>query len=258
MQRLEALSARVAELVLRSRRTVVFTGAGVSTESGIPDFRGPGGLWERYDPGDFTIERFLKRAETRQKIWHALGELIGETRPNPAHFAIAELEELGKLDCVITQNVDGLHQQAGNSPQRVFELHGSLRQAVCLSCGERYPMEHVRGLLLSGSALACERCRGILKPAAVFFGEALPEQELQESMRRSRASDLFVVVGSTLTVHPAAQMPVYALEAGAKLVIINLGPTPLDRRATVILRCKAGEIMPAIVEKVKAGLSRPV
>ncbi len=258
MQELEPLSARVAELILRSRRPVVFTGAGVSTESGIPDFRGPGGLWERYDPDDFTIERFLKSPETRQKIWQVLGELFREAQPNPAHCAIAELERLGRLDCVITQNVDGLHQQAGNNPQRVFELHGSLRQAVCLSCGERYPMEHVRGLLPSGGTPSCEKCQGVLKPAAVFFGEALPQDEVQESVRRSRTSDLFIVVGSTLTVYPAAYMPVYALEAGARLVIINLGPTPMDRLATVILRYKAGEALPRIVEKVKAGLSRPV
>jgi NAD-dependent deacetylase len=256
MQELEALSARVAELILCSKRAVVFTGAGVSTESGIPDFRGPGGLWERYDPGDFTIERFLKSPESRQRIWHALGELLRETRPNAAHWAIAELEKLGKLDCVITQNVDGLHQQAGNSDQRVFELHGSLRQAICLSCGERYPMEHVRRLLPSGVAPTCEKCQGMLKPSAVFFGEALPQDEVKESIRRSRTSDLFVVVGSTLTVYPAAYMPVYAVEAGARLVIINLGPTPMDKLAAVVLRQKAGEALPRIVEKVRAGLSR--
>jgi NAD-dependent deacetylase len=255
MQDLEALSARVAELILRSRRPVVFSGAGVSTESGIPDFRGPGGLWERYDPEDFTIERFLKSPESRRNVWHALEALLREAQPNPAHCAIAELERLGRLDCVITQNVDGLHQQAGNSPQRVFELHGSMRQALCLSCGERYPMEHVRGLLPSGVIPSCEKCQGVLKPAAVFFGEALPRDEVQESIGRSRSSDLFMVVGSTLTVYPAAYIPVYAVEAGARLVIINLGATPLDRLATVILRFKAGEALPAIVEKVKAGLS---
>lgn len=257
-EELEPLSDRVADLVLRSERTVVFTGAGVSTESGIPDFRGPGGLWERYDPEDFTIGRFLASPETRRKIWRVLAsEFFRDFQPNPAHYAIAELEKLGRLDCIITQNVDGLHQQAGNSPGMVFELHGNMRRALCLSCGEKYPMEHIRGLLASGVALPeCEKCRGMLKPDAVFFGENLPQSEVQESTRRSQASDLFIVVGSTLTVYPAAYMPRYAVEAGAKLVIINLMPTQIDRLATAVLRCKASEALARIVEKVKAGLSR--
>jgi len=256
MQESEALLARMAGLLLSSRNAVIFTGAGVSTESGIPDFRGPGGLWERYDPDDFSIERFLESPEVRLRVWQALGQLVGEIKPNPAHRAIAELEKLGRLDCVITQNVDGLHQQAGNSPERVFELHGNLRHAVCLSCGELAPMEAARSLLRA--APECQKCGGVLKPSAVFFGEPLPEYEVQEATRRSRASDLFVVVGSTLTVYPAAYMPVYALEAGARLAIINLEPTPMDGLASVVLHLKAGEALTAIADMVKAGLSGAV
>ena len=256
MEELDLLASRVADLVLGSRKTVVFTGAGVSTESGIPDFRSPGGLWERYDPDEFTIDRFLASPETRRNMWQMLtGEFFHEVKPNPAHHAIARLEKLGRLDCVITQNVDDLHQQAGNSRELVLELHGNMRWALCLSCGTRYPMEHIQERLAAGVAAPdCGQCRGILKPAGVFFGESLPAYELQEAIRRSRACDLFIVIGSTLMVYPAAYMPVYAVEAGAKLVIINLMPTPMDRFATVIIKHKAGEALPRIVDGVAAGL----
>lgn len=256
MEELEHLTEKVADLIIRSKRIVVFTGAGVSTESGIPDFRSPGGIWERYDPEDFTIQKFLSNAEVRRKIWGMLAsEFLKDFQPNPAHYAIAELEKMGKLECVITQNVDNLHQMAGNS--KVLELHGNMRWVICLDCHQRYPIKEIRERVKAGEIEPdCPNCGGILKPDAVFFGEALPQRELMEATLYSRNCDLFISIGSTLVVYPAAFMPRYAIEAGAKLVIINLTSTPMDRFATVIIRQKAGEVLPKIIEKVKAKLEK--
>lgn len=250
---LDALAQRVADLIVNARRVVVFTGAGVSTESGIPDFRSPGGIWDRFDPDDFTYHKFVSDPEARRKQWQMLreGGLATEAKPNPAHYAIAELDRLGKLDCVITQNVDGLHQKAGVPDNRVLELHGSMRRAVCLGCNQRYSLEQVKARLDRGEEIPdCELCHGILKPEVVLFGESLPEEVLAEASLRSRNCDLFIVIGSSLVVYPAAYMPIYATSAGARLVIINLSSTPLDSRAIVLIRAKAGEAMPRIVKRV--------
>ncbi len=251
---LEKLAERVADLIIHARRVVVFTGAGISTESGIPDFRSPGGIWERFDPEEFTYQRFLDSAESRRKHWQLLGGglLHGGVEPNQAHYALAELDRLGRLDCIITQNVDNLHQQAGVPDHKVFELHGNLQWAVCLSCGQRYPFARIKARLAEGEDdPACERCRGMLKPDVVMFGELLPEPVFHEASRRSRDCDLFIVIGSSLVVYPAAYMPIYAVDAGARLVIINLSPTPMDKQATVLIRARAGEAMSQIVSKVK-------
>jgi len=234
----------------------VFTGAGISTESGIPDFRSPGGIWSRYDPEDFTIQKFLSSSAARKNIWKMSAEsgLLTEAEPNPAHYAITKLYHLGKLDCVITQNIDNLHQKAGVPDDRVFELHGNMQWVVCLSCRKRFPMPEVLQRIKEGIEVPdCPDCQGILKPDAVFFGEALPQEILQEAIRRSRNCDLFIVIGSTLVIYPAAYVPTYAAEAGAKLAIVNLTATPFDHFATVIIRDKAGDIMFKVMEKV--GLS---
>jgi len=252
-QSLEALINKVADLIVNATRVVVFTGAGISTESGIPDFRSPGGIWDRFDPDDFTYQRFVSHPEARRKHWQMLGEggLTTKAEPNLAHYAIAELDKLGKLDCVITQNIDSLHQKAGVPDDKVFELHGNMQWAVCLSCGRRYPFEQLKFRLDAGEeAPDCEVCHGILKPDVVLFGEALPIKVLEEATHRSYNCDLFIVIGSTLVIQPAAYMPVYAATSGAKLVIINLSPTPMDRQATVLIRAKAGETMSRIVERV--------
>jgi len=244
----------LANLILQANKIVVFTGAGVSTESGIPDFRSPGGIWSRYDPDGFTIQRFLSSLEARRKHWQMLREsgLIMEAEPAPAHYAIARLERLGKLDCVITQNVDNLHQKAGVPGNRVFELHGNMQWVVCLSCGRRFAMREVLRMIKEGIEVPdCPDCHGVLKPDAVFFGEALPQKTLMEATRRSQNCDLFIVIGSSLVVYPAAQMPIYAMDAGAKLAIINLTPTPLDEYAAVVIRGKAGEVMSAVMERVR-------
>jgi NAD-dependent deacetylase len=253
-QNLEALADKVAELIIGAQKLVVFTGAGISTESGIPDFRSPGGIWSRFDPDDFTYQKFVADPEARRKQWRMIGEghLTHLAEPNPAHYAITELYKLGRLDCVITQNVDNLHQKAGVPAEMVFELHGNLQQAVCLSCGKLYPFERIKARVDEGEEIPdCEECHGMLKPNAVLFGESLPQDVLEEASQRSLNSDLFIVVGSTLVVYPAAYMPIYAHQSGAKLVIINLSSTPMDGEASVLIRAKAGEAMSKITEKLK-------
>jgi NAD-dependent deacetylase len=242
-----------AEDIVSAERVVIFTGAGVSTESGIPDFRSPGGIWTRFDPDDFTIQKFLSSESSRKKQWQVLreGGLFGVVEPNPAHYAIAKLEELEKLDCVITQNIDNLHQRAGNSPDRVFELHGNMQWVVCLNCGKRYEIERIMEMLKTDVEIpTCERCGGILKPDVIFFGESLPFQTLNAAIEHSKQCDLFISIGSSLVVTPAAYMPSYALESGAKLDIINIGETPYDTKAHVIIEGKAGVVMPQILDKV--------
>jgi len=254
MENLDTLAEKVANLIVNAKRVVVFTGAGISTESGIPDFRSPGGIWSRFDPDDFTYQKFVRDPESRKKQWQMLGQglLTTKAKPNPAHHAIAELDRLGKLDCVITQNVDNLHQKAGVPDDKVFELHGNMHWVVCLSCGRHYPFEQIKARLDEGEEIPdCEICHGILKPNAVFFGESLPQKVLQEATHRSSNCDLFIVVGSTLVVYPAAYMPIYATQAGAKLVIVNLSSTPMDGEATVLIRNKAGEAMSRIIQRVK-------
>ena len=244
----------LAQLIRESKKTIVFTGAGVSTESGIPDFRSPGGIWSKYDPEDFTIQRFLSSLDARKTLWKmsAEGELLMEAEPNPAHCAIAELHQLGKLDCVITQNIDNLHQKAGVPEDRVLELHGNMQWVVCLGCHSRFPLLQILQKVKGGTEVPdCPDCQGILKPDVVFFGEALPQDAFCEAARRTQKCDLFIVVGSTLTVYPAADIPIYAGEAGIRLAIVNLTPTPLDHYATVAIQGEAGDILPRVMERVK-------
>ncbi|MCX7635761.1 MAG: NAD-dependent deacylase [Syntrophales bacterium] len=248
---------KVARLILDSEKVVVFTGAGVSTESGIPDFRSPGGIWSKFDPEDFTIDKFLYDPATREKQWRFLLEsgLFETAEPNEAHRAIAWLESIGKLVCVITQNVDDLHQKAGNDPRRVYELHGNMKWLKCLGCYERFPLgEVLKNHDRHGGVPACARCRGILKPDVIFFGEALPAQTLREANHQAATCDLLIVIGSSLVVYPAAYIPIYAKGGGAKLVIINKTETPYDANADVVIHDAAGRTMTAIVEAVKRGL----
>jgi NAD-dependent deacetylase len=256
-QDLDTLINRVTDLIVEAERVVVFTGAGVSTESGIPDFRSPGGIWEKFDPDDFTYQKLISSPEARKKWWRILQErgLTTDAEPNQAHLAIAELDKLGKLDCVITQNIDNLHQKAGLPDDKVLELHGNMRWIVCLGCGKRYPTEQIRARLDEGEEIPeCESCHGILKPDIVLFGETLPEKVFEEATRRSSHADLLMVIGSTLIVYPAAYIPVYAVDSGAKLVIINLSSTPMDKQASVLIKAKAGETMAKIIERVREKL----
>ena len=251
---LESQIEEFANLIHLSKKIVVFTGAGVSTESGIPDFRSPDGIWTRFDPEDFTYQKFVSSKEARKKMYSLLGEsgLMADAEPNNAHIAIAELEKMGKLDCVITQNVDGLHQKAGNSDDKVFELHGNMVWVICLGCNKRYPIGDIVDRVKQGEDdPGCEECAGILKPDAVFFGEALPMTELNNATDCSANCQLFIVIGSSLVVYPAAYMPTYAVNAGAKLILINREPTHMDRAAHIRIYEGAGDTMKKVMEKVK-------
>lgn len=249
---------KLSELIVRSNKIVVFTGAGISTESGIPDFRSPGGIWSKYDPNLFTIQHFLNDAEARKLHWKVLSDdefIPRDVEPNAAHRAIAEMEKMGKLDCVITQNVDFLHEDGGSYPGKVFHLHGTMGRAKCIKCGNLYPMNEVREWIAEGVEVpVCPECAGLLKPDAVFFGEALPEYELSESQRRAQSCDLCIVIGSSLVVYPAALMPRYAVQSGAKLAIINRDRTDLDSYAEVCIHESAGQTMSRVMELVRKKL----
>lgn len=252
---IDPLIDQAANLILKAKRIVVFTGAGVSTESGIADFRSPGGIWQRFDPDDFTYHKYLLNPECRRKNWELLSMSapLLQAKPNPAHLAIAELEAMGKLECVITQNIDNLHQTAGNSPTKVIELHGTARWVRCLTCDRRYAVEEVLARLSAGETdPPCAACSGILKLMTISFGEPMPLRETLEAEARSRSCDLFIVVGSSLVVYPAADMPSHALRSGSKLMIVNLEPTHLDEQADVVLRGRAGEVMSKVMERVRA------
>jgi len=246
---------RVAQWIANSKKVVVFVGAGMSTESGIPDFRSPGGVWDKYDPEDFDFGRFLSSEGSRQTYWRMATEMYDSMKnalPNAGHLAIAELENLGKLDCLITQNIDGLHFKAGNSQELVLELHGTAMHVTCLDCGTRYERDAVQARLSKEEkAPRCEACGGLLKPATISFGQAMPERETTEAYRRSESCDLFIVVGSSLVVHPAAAMPVVAKRAGAKLVIVNRDQTACDNLADLIIHDQAGPVMAAILTHVR-------
>jgi NAD-dependent deacetylase len=251
---MDAKISKVAQMIAAAKKVVVFTGAGISTESGIPDFRGPGGLWTKVDPNDFTIDKFLDSAATRKKMWQRLreGGLMEDAQPNAAHYAIVELEKMGKLSALVTQNIDNLHQKAGSNPELIRELHGNMQMLVCLDCRERYPIAIVKERYASSEDVpTCDHCRGILKPDVIFFGEALPQQTLAQATSDAQECDLMVVIGSSLVVYPAAYIPVYAKQSGAAMVIINIGPTEQDHDADVLINASAGETMTKIMEKLK-------
>lgn len=249
---------QVAQWIRTSKRVVVFSGAGLSTESGIPDFRSPGGVWDRYNPEDFYFQNFLASEASREKYWQMATEMyepMKKAQPNLAHLAIAEMERLGKLDCIITQNIDGLHVRAGNSEGRVIELHGTAMVVTCLSCQKKYDRDEIQECLRKELKVPyCDDCGGPLKPATISFGQSMPEKETEEAYHRSSLSDLFIVIGSSLVVQPAASMPLVAKRNGAKLVIINRDPTPYDEMADSVIHAQAGPTMASILENIKKGL----
>ena len=249
---------KVAQWITTSKRVIVFSGAGLSTESGIPDFRSPGGVWDKYNPEDFYFQNFLASETSREKYWQMATEMwepIKKAQPNPAHLAIAEFEKLGKLDCVITQNIDGLHFKAGNSEEKVLQLHGTAIFVSCLSCKKRYDRDEIQDRIIKGQkAPRCDDCGGLLKPATISFGQSMPEKETQEAYHRSSLCDLFIVIGSSLVVQPAASMPLVAKRNGARLVIINRDPTPYDDIADIVIHDQAGPTMANILEYMKKGL----
>lgn len=239
-------------LVHSSDSTVALTGAGISTESGIPDYRSPGtGLWEKMDQSVVSLEGFRRAPHRYYDYALELYPVRKSAKPNPAHLMLAELERRGLLKGVITQNVDGLHQDAGS--EEVHELHGSLRQAVCLDCSVLEPMESVMERVISGeNPPLCKECGGVLKPNAVFFGELLPHVPWQRSIELARGAALFITIGSSLQVSPANTLPDIALHGGAGLIILNLTPTPFDGDARLVVRQKIGEFASAVMDILAA------
>jgi NAD-dependent deacetylase len=239
---------RAAAMVAAARRGVAFTGAGISQESGIQTYRGQGGLWNTASPRTSSIDFFVNDPGAYWEVARERGATLLAAQPNAAHQALVELERQGHLRAVITQNVDGLHRLAGSA--EVWELHGNGREVVCLDCGKREPRSHVQARLEEEPPPRCLGCGGIhLKPAAVFFGEAMPVEATRRSFELAGECDLMLVVGSSLVVYPAAQVPLAAHEAGAPLVIVNAEPTPFDELAEVVLRGRAGEILPELVRQ---------
>lgn len=249
---------RAAEALAGSEQIMVFTGAGVSTESGIPDFRGPDGLWTRLDPDDFHIDRYVSSRRVRVMRWrlHRESGWLGadsHVKPNRAHLAIVDLWKAGRMSGCVTQNIDGLHQDAGLPDGLVSELHGNVRKTRCMSCEAQWPTaEVIRWVEAGQEEPRCPHCGGIVKTATVSFGQMLPEREIQKAQFFSALADGVLVIGSTLSVYPAASFPASAARQGIPMVIINLGPTDCDYLATARVEQPAGQAVPALVEALGA------
>ncbi|PRZ44261.1 NAD-dependent deacetylase [Antricoccus suffuscus] len=252
----------LADLMRDSARIVAFTGAGISTESGIPDFRSPGGVWTRYDPREFTFDKYVGSAEVRANSWAMRKEFLGNTpAPNPAHLALAELDKAGRSLGVITQNIDGLHQLAGST--NVVEIHGTAREVMCIGaapvagtpdgCGFRADTAWALDLVAAGTAdPRCPDCGGLVKSATVSFGQMLFPGIIEASTDLMEQADLVLAIGSSLQVFPAADLPVHAVRHGAQLAIINDEPTPLDSIARLVVTGRAGEVLPPTVRSALA------
>ncbi len=243
------LAARLAQLIREAQPCVVLTGAGVSTESGIPDFRSPTGIWAQFDPLEYaSIQAF--RADP-EKVWSFYAprfSMLTGAQPNAAHVALAELERRGLVQAVVTQNIDLLHERAGSTD--VIEVHGSIRTSSCPGCRRSYPLAEVLPLVEAEGTPLCHDCGGVLKPDVIFFGELLPVEEMNRASELARAAGLLLVVGSTLEVYPVAGLPQEALEAGGRLAIVNRGPTRYDHRADVRIDGSAGEALEELLELV--------
>jgi NAD-dependent deacetylase len=248
--------ALVAGWLRSAKRAVALTGAGISTDSGIPDFRGPKGVWTRDPKAErrADIRYYLSDPDVRRAAWQGrLNHPARDAKPNAGHRALADLEHHGRLAMLITQNIDGLHLAAGSSPERTIEIHGTMREFVCLGCSSRGPMSEALDRVRAGDAdPACLSCGGILKSATISFGQSLVAEDLQRAEEAAASADLFLAIGTSLTVYPVAWLPERSLAAGARLVILNAEPTPLDGRAHAVLRGQIGELLPTIVARVTA------
>ena len=242
---------RARGLLARAQRVVVLTGAGISTDSGIPDFRGPNGVWTKNPEAEkmATLQYYVADPDVRKKAWRNRAEHAAWTAsPNPGHAALVDLERQGKLHTLVTQNVDGLHQLAGSDPAKVVEIHGTMRDVECLACGERAPMERVLARVKDGEEdPPCRTCGGILKSATISFGQNLVAEDLMRAQLAAETCDLLLAVGSSLGVYPAAGMVPIAKESGAALIIVNAEPTPFDPIADAVLRGSISEVLPALV-----------
>ncbi len=240
--------ARLSRMIERARRAVVFTGAGISTESGIPDFRSPGGVWDRYKP--ISFQDFMASDDMRREYWRrkfAVDPVIARARPNRGHRAVARLVADGPVAAVVTQNIDGLHQASGVPAGRVIELHGNGTYAACLECGARHELEPLRAAFAErGDVPACGACGGVVKPATISFGQPMPERAMASAERETAACDLFMAIGTSLVVYPAAGFPAMARRRGAALAILNREPTPLDSEASLVLNLEIGPALGAV------------
>jgi NAD-dependent deacetylase len=237
--------AALARLIAEARRAVVFTGAGISTESGIPDFRSPGGIWTQMAP--IYFDDFLASGAARRETWRrrfAMEDIFRAAAPNRGHRAVEALVRRGKVAAVITQNIDGLHQESGVPPEKIIELHGNTTYATCLDCGERYEIADLRLVFeRDGDVPPCDKCLGHVKTATISFGQAMPEAAMQRAQSETLAADLCIVLGSSLVVYPAAGFPEIAKRNGAKLAIVNREETGLDRLADLVLHDAIGDLM---------------
>ena len=242
----------IAEKIKQRGKNIVFTGAGISTESGIPDYRSQGGIWDKFRPVYF--DEFMSSRDAREEYWKRWKELykgITRAEPNSGHSAIAQLYQMGLLEAVITQNVDGLHQESGLADDKIIELHGNTRRIRCMACRKITSTQETHRRLESGdTAPECD-CGGYLKPDTISFGQAMPVVEVEKAAAFSQTCDFFLVVGSTLLVQPAAHMPVYAKQNQAFLAIVNLSETPCDEMCDVLIRDKAGEVLQKVVQEVE-------
>ncbi len=241
--------AQLADWLQTSQRAVVFTGAGISTESGIPDFRSPGGIWTKMAPIQF--QDFVASEEMRRETWRrkfVIDETMAAAKPNVGHAAIATLVRRGVVSAVITQNIDGLHQVSGVPADKVIELHGNATYATCLECGTRYELVDIKTAFeADGTLPVCTVCGGHVKTATISFGQAMPEEPMMRGHDETVHCDLFLAIGSSLVVYPAAGFPTLARQAGAKLVILNREPTPLDDEADLVINAEIGETLQAVV-----------
>jgi NAD-dependent deacetylase len=237
------------DLLAGAHAVAVFTGAGVSTESGIPDFRSPGGVWSRFDPRQFTFDRYVEDPEVRALSWAMRREFFAAgARPNPAHRAIAALEAAGRCVGVVTQNIDGLHQKAGNDPSKVIEVHGTVWFTRCWECQDRRPMNQALERVRAGDDdPSCLECGGVLKSDTISFGQSLVPEVIDRAMQVSDECDVMLAVGSTLSVFPAANCVPRAKAAGAQVIIVNGDETAMDRYADWLLVGQIGELLPAVV-----------
>jgi len=245
------LIERGKELLTNAKKILVFTGAGLSTESGIPDFRSPGGVWTKYDPSKFYFDRLLTDERARIKYWQMSREFyrtMKDAAPNPAHLAIKKLEDSGNLLAIVTQNIDNLHHEAGNSPDRIIEIHGTAFSVSCLHCGKRYERDEIEDRLESGLQVpCCDVCSGFLKPDTISFGQAMPQDKMAQAMRYAEDCDTCLVLGSSLVVYPAASVPIHAAENGARLMIVNRDKTPLDSMAHVVINDSLSSVMQELI-----------
>ena len=248
------LIEKTADWMSKSRSTVCLTGAGISTESGIPDFRSKGGIWDRFDPKDFEIRRWLASEDIQKRYWEVAQdgyELLNNATPSDGHYALTKLSRYDRLTLLVTQNTDGLHQKAGHDPDKIVELHGTSHLCVCVGCGNKLPRSEVHERVQGGEVIPkCKECGNLLKPDAVFFGERLSPEKLSRAIEASRQADVFLVAGSSLTVRPAGGLPGRARKAGARLIIVNEGPTRFDAEADIRIHGKTGEVLPALVNAI--------